>query len=266
MPGETGFAKAASSQASITIGWFWDNHHSYTANSRLAELVDIAIPSHHYGCETLTAVQARVTRPLPLATSQWSVPTLESFADILNKRTMRHMLVGRFSEWSVSPERAEVVGLLDEYFGGDPQYDFNVSPASSMAFLHSSALNNAIDWNSSLSSLVLGVRRDLSMRFFDSMLCGCVPIVDCEVSGRALDDLKPGILEHQHYLVCNARDPRQLLEAVKDSVELAESNYGTDLRSFLLRHHMLESRLGLLIHAALAACGAVTPPLSYWNG
>ncbi len=163
------------------------------------------------------------------------------------------MLTGKYSDWSVSPQRSEIVNHLNEFYGLNPLYDLSVTSPERMAFLQRSPLQNATDWSMSVSSLVLGVRKDLSTRFFDSMLCGCLPIVDREISRIALHDLKPSIEEGKHYLVCDSRDPRQILAAVKESVRLREKYYNNSLKDLLLEKHMLESRLSLIVHAALTA-------------
>lgn len=253
MPGEIELISSLRSSSTIVIGWFWDNHHHYTSSLYVSSLLDIAMPAHYYAHEIISKSQKLSTSPLPLATCQWSIPTFKAFSHMADQSSLKYLMIGRYSDWSVSPQRSEAVDLLNAFFADNPLVDLSVSSPDRMRFVELSPLQSFLDWRSSATSLVLAVRNDLSMRFFDSLLCGCVPIVDSEISNQALQDLAPGIVEGCHYLTCNPRDPVEIKNVIRRAVGLRGRYQAAKSVMLLADDHMIEARFALIIHAVLTA-------------
>jgi glycosyltransferase involved in cell wall biosynthesis len=243
---------------SLVVGWFWDNHHNFTLNSVLAENVDICVPSHYQGMGFLKFANPSTTRPLPLCCAQWSSTTIDQILKnnpLSNDRST--LITGRFTEWfstdkqwDVGTRRRDIVrtygnGNLSEYIL------LELESQEDYPYFSLSTADRFADWCKDRFSLCLPVRRDLSLRFFDAIVTGQIPIVDQELAGAALDDLSPSLTEGRDYILTDVSSPKEVLNAR----ELALNNvllHDREHASMRVRNnHLLVHRVCLLAKACI---------------
>jgi len=243
---------------SLVIGWFWDNHHSYISNCRLAKELDVCVPSHHHGSGFLADVNPRTTYPLPLCCAQWSMPTLERLLVATPLGDQRSTEIsGRFtsysntkSDWAVGTRRSELVrcygkGLVSEHV------KLQLEENEVYSYFTMSAEERFADWCQHLFSLCLPVRSDLSLRFFDAIAAGQLPIVDRELAGAVLDDLAPSLIAGRDFLLVDVSSPRELRAARQRALEThrLQDREAASLR--VRGAHLLEHRVALMFEVGL---------------
>lgn len=243
---------------SLVLGWFWDNHHNFTLNSVLAENVDICVPSHYQGLGFLQNVNPLTTRPLPLCCAQWSSSTIDRILKnnpLSNQRST--LITGRFTEWfstekqwDVGTRRRDIVrtygnGNLSEYIRLELESD------EDYPYFSLSTDDRFADWCKHKFSLCLPVRRDLSLRFFDAIVTGQIPIVDQELAGAPLDDLSPSLTEGRDYILTDVSSPKDVLNAREWALNnvLLHDREAASMR--VRNHHLLVHRVCLLAEACM---------------
>ncbi len=252
---------------SILVGWCWDNHHNYMRNARLAAALDVCVPAHHHGRGFLQHANRSTTAPLPLCCAQWSVATLKSLlADHPLDDCGSTAISGRFTEWfnkdngwGVGTRRRDLVltygeGAISEHV------QLVLEPNENYAYFTLSAQERLADWRRHRFSLCLPVRSDLSLRFFDAIAAGQLPIVDRELEGRVLDDLAPSLIAGRDYLLVDVASPPELVEARQTALDNWDTRQRKVSSQRVLKHHLLEHRLALMAEACLLALGEGTGP------
>lgn len=245
---------------SLVIGWFWDNHHNYSANSELATELDICVPAHHHGSGFLSHANPRTTHPLPLCCAQWSMPTLDRLLAEKSLPEQRSATIsGRFTDWfspylsiggGVGTRRRDLVrsyadGLLHE------QVQLQLEPHQNYAYFSLSAEERFADWCQHHFSLCLPLRADLSLRFFDAIVAGQLPIVDRELAGVVLDDLAPSLIAGRDYLLVDVSSPDDLLAAREHALDPQRRDDREAASLRVRRGHLLEHRVALVAEACL---------------
>lgn len=243
---------------SLVIGWFWDNHHNYGDNATVARELDVCVPAHHHGSGFLAHANPRTTHPLPLCCAQWSLSTLDK---LQAKKPLGEKcsptISGRFTEWfnpnsvwDVGTRRRDLVrtygkGLLSEHV------QLQLEESENYAYFSLTDEERFADWCQHRFSLCLPVRSDLSLRFFDAIVAGQLPIVELELEGAVLDDLAPSLIAGRDFLLVDVASPQELLVARQRALD---QHHLEDRRAASLRvrnGHLLEHRLALLAGACL---------------
>lgn len=241
---------------SLVIGWFWDSHHNYKFNAEIAQQLHICIPAHHHGAEMLRHSNTCTTYPMPLACSQWTSRRLSALIETEQAVQRDYALKAAFSDWEAAPERSDII----EYYNAiSEESDIRrfamllvCTKDDQISYFQLSDEDKFRDWLSAIATLVLPVRGDLSMRFFDSLACGCIPIVDSDVAREALQDLAPGLREQNDYIVVDSRRPSELGSAISKAILLSNSRKLLPLSKAkssrrVLESHLVEHRLALII-------------------
>lgn len=243
---------------SLVIGWFWDNHHNYRDNAKVARELDICIPAHHQGSGFLAYANPRTTHPLPLCCAQWSFSMLEK---LLGEKPFSEecspAIAGRFTEWftpdsvwDLGTRRRDLVrtygkGLLSEHV----QLQLEESP--DYAYFSLNHEERFADWRQHRFSLCLPLRSDLSLRFFDAIVAGQLPIVDRELAGEVLDDLAPSLIAGRDFLLVDVASPQDLLAARQRSLDTLQFHDREASSERVRQGHLLEHRVALLAEACL---------------
>ena len=237
---------------SLVIGWFWDNHHNYVTNAKIAKDLDVCIPSHHHGSGFLADVNPRTTYPLPLCCAQWSLPTLEQLLAHAPLRGNRSTAIsGRFTDWDVGTKRRDLVRSYSSGFLHGDHVDLKLEEDQNYPYFSMSAEERFADWCQHLFSLCLPVRSDLSLRFFDAIAAGQLPIVDRELAGAVLDDLAPSLIAGRDFLLVDVSSPQDLRAARQRALEThrLQDREAASLR--VRGGHLLEHRVALISEVCL---------------
>jgi hypothetical protein len=193
--------------AKVLVAWAWDNHHHEFENLCHCSLADIVVPAHSFCADNLKSPTYILGNSVPLGTGQWSRRFAESqlLSDLDKSRS--NSLSGGYIIWEDSARyehlrklKREVPGnelVLTE--GADRKNYFSQSPAERFQ-----------SWSSYKVSIQIPYSGDLSLRVFDSLLTGQIPIVpsDChdldlvvpeEIQEQLpiirVDDLSPSTIE-----------------------------------------------------------------------
>ena len=163
--------------APLIVVWTWDNHHHRARNLSGNTLADIVIPAHSENQETLKTPHSLLGTRVPLGTSQWS-RALTSKLLFRNPEMRSEALSGGYVLWPHSA-RNEVLRRLKTRI---PENALSLlDPNNRSPYFSLSVEARFRQWTSYMVSLIIPFNRDLSMRVFDALIAGQIPIVpeDC---------------------------------------------------------------------------------------
>jgi hypothetical protein len=163
--------------ASCLAVWTWDNHHNPYDNARSNALADLVLPGHSFCSDRILTPHAVLAQHFPLPTSQWARRMTSKLLETSITNSRSDALYGGFVLWGGSsrdgllrslsqdiPDNA--ITLLDAAKRGAPGSYFLRSPEEQFS-----------DWLGHKVSVVLPFANDLSMRVFDALIAGQVPII-----------------------------------------------------------------------------------------
>ena len=162
--------------APLLLAWTWDNHHQPYKNMCFTSLVDLILPAHAFCADQLKTPHNILGPSFPLCTAQWSIDIGDELLAGEEQRQRSNSLYGGFIEWPGAPRNAQIAELQqaipDNHLRlfSDRQVYFGVSPADRFR-----------DWAEHKVSLCLPFAGDVSLRLFDALFAGQIPIVpaDC---------------------------------------------------------------------------------------
>ena len=168
------------SLAPLVVAWTWDNHHKPFWNLCYNTLADIVLPGHKFCADALKSPRYLLGRNMPLCTGQWSRSLAGELLASEDFMSRSDSLYGGYILWPEFPRKEQLVALRqgipdnhltllnhenrDRYFGLPADVRFR-------------------DWASHKVSLNIALSEDLSLRVFDALLAGQIPIV----AGRCHD-------------------------------------------------------------------------------
>ncbi|MDZ4734717.1 MAG: hypothetical protein SGJ07_00070 [Rhodospirillaceae bacterium] len=155
--------------------WTWDNHHSRRRNLQIAALGDLVLPGHRFCDGYLKSPQTVLGAHVPLGTNQWSRARAASLFRQFRKAPRDDALHGGFIGWRIVPERATLVRACMEALDGHALRV--LGSEGRRGYFALDPADRWRDWSQHKVGLVLPFDRDLSTRFFDSLLTGQVPIL-----------------------------------------------------------------------------------------
>jgi hypothetical protein len=172
--------------ASIVVLWTWDNHHHYYENLSYNSLADIVLPGHGFCASAIRSPHYLLGQQVPLCTAQWPTALV---AEILQEQSAverSSSLYGGFVMWPDTSRNDQLLELQRE-IPNNRLALINVEDRSK--YFGASPEDQIRDWAGHKVSLNLPYAEDLSLRVFDSLLTGVIPIVsrDC----RDLDSVIP---------------------------------------------------------------------------
>jgi len=241
------------------VAWNFANHMAYLANALLAMAADITFPAHATPVAYLDRWSPGKVGPVvPLALFQWSRPTLARLYQQCHDTARSEVLSGHFSLYAVAERRNR---LIADAIKAWP--DADLSLLRGWQYHDLSARDRFLSWRRCKTSLVLPVCGDLSMRFFDALAAGQVPIVPRDILGfdRVIppqDQARLPIVRLESYDLDALRTAHaEAIAAFNRGGEAAaESRH-----QYVLRHHMLAHRIrDIVAHARAAAVPPAARP------
>lgn len=174
--------------ASVIVGWGWDNHHSRKRNLQIAPMTDLFLPAHSYCAPYLMSPHSILGGHMPLGTYQWSRKTSAALFDRHRDRLRDDALHGGYVAWNIAQKRADFVRDMIEGLSGHALRLLGAGGRS--RYFGWGPEERWLDWAAHKAGLILPFQKDLSTRFFDSLLTGQVPIVPvwCEDFDKVIDD------------------------------------------------------------------------------
>jgi tetratricopeptide (TPR) repeat protein len=156
------------------VTWNFANHTAYLANALLAAAADAIFPAHVTPVEYLA--RWRCGAVVPLALFQWSRATLGRLYQDCRREPRSDRLSGHFSLYPVAKRRNRLIAEAIEAW---PEADLSLERG--WRYHDFSPRDRFLTWRRAKTSLVLPVAGDLSMRFFDALAAGQVPIVPRDI-------------------------------------------------------------------------------------
>ena len=167
-------AVRARALAPLVVAWTWDNHHMRFENLCSTALADLVLPAHAFRANDLKSPHAIVGRSFPLCTAQWSRELAATVVAGEPGRARSDSLHGGYIMWPASARNNLLRALRDELpdthlsliDDNDREAYFALSPDARL-----------LDWASHKVSIQLPYANDLSLRVFDALIAGQIPIV-----------------------------------------------------------------------------------------
>lgn len=236
--------------ATMIVGWGWDNHHSRKRNVQIAPMTDLFLPAHSYCAPYLMSPHAILGGHVPLGTYQWSRKTAAALFARHRDRPRDDALHGGFVLWKITPERAALVRNLRQALSGHALRLLNADDRR--LYFDMGPEDRWLDWAAHKVGLILPFQKDLSTRFFDSLVTGQVPIVPvwCQDFDKVIDDATARSLP-----VVRLAD--ESVPAVKQAWAEAVERYDEDGVAGAERRHCYALENHHLIHRLAPICRQV---------
>lgn len=236
--------------ASVIVGWGWDNHHSRKRNLQIAPMTDLFVPAHSYCAPYLMSPHSVLGGHVPLGSYQWSRATAASLFAQHRDRPRDDALHGGYVTWKIAQERATFVQQLIDGLKGHALRLLGANGRS--RYFGQGPEERWLDWAAHKVGLILPFQKDLSTRFFDSLLTGQVPIVPvwCQDFDRVIDDASANALPV-------VRLAEESVPAVKQAWAEALARYDADGAAGAERRHRYALDNHHLIHRLAPICRQV---------
>ncbi len=154
--------------------WLFDNHTAYLNNALIALHCDVTFPAHGFAADYLQSADGGAVGPaVPLCVTQWSQREVDSLWRQSADAPRDDRLHGRFSYYPLAHARNRLVqALAASGWPADVALDYRGRPYHAQG-----PRERFLAWRGFKTSLHLPVANDLSMRVFDALAAGHVPIV-----------------------------------------------------------------------------------------
>jgi hypothetical protein len=162
--------------APVMVAWTFDNHHSHDANRCSNALADIILPAHRYCGHLMKTPHAILGQSVPLCCTQWPRALATRLLDERISIPRSDSLYGGYVLW-----RAPRIALLQALKDAIPNSAISLidpnSRKSPESYFRLSTEEQFLDWSSYKVSIALPFSHDLSMRVFDALMSGQIPLV-----------------------------------------------------------------------------------------
>jgi hypothetical protein len=183
-------AVRARALAPLVVVWTWDNHHMRFENLCSTALADLVLPAHAFCGSDLKSPHAVVGRSFPLCSAQWSRELAAAVVAGEPGRARSDSLHGGYIMWPASERNPLLRALRDEL----PDAHLSLIEADDRGAYFSLGPDARLqDWASHKVSIQLPYANDLSLRVFDALIAGQIPIVPA--SCYDLDAVVPPALQ-----------------------------------------------------------------------
>lgn len=232
--------KQAAPECPVAV-WLFANHTSYLANAALAAAADFTFPAHVTPVNYLARwARAPLGPVVPLALFQWPAATLTTLHRACRGETRSDALSGHFSLYAVAARRNRLVAEAIEAWP-----DADLSLRRGWSYHAASPRDRFLSWRRFKCSLALPVSGDLSMRVFDALAAGQVPIVPRDIIDfdrviPVAEQARLPVIRLEEYTLEALRAAhRMAIEAFDRGGEAtAEARH-----RYVLRRHMLAHRI-----------------------
>jgi hypothetical protein len=232
----------------VCLVWLFDNHLNYVGNLRTVLAVDGYFPSHAFCSEYLLNPHSANFGHLPACCTQWNEAEIREGLALAVRRVDR-FLAG-FVDYPFS-RRHEFLNRLRAI----PEANLLLMPPEDRTrYSNKSRAEQLAEWCGHKTSLVVPVERDLSIRLFDALACGQIPLV----SDAVLDLGKvfsPEVQAALPILTYRDGDIASLLAAHAEALRRFDTDGEAGIRrrhDFVAAGHLLQHRLAAILDMLVA--------------
>jgi hypothetical protein len=162
--------------APVMVVWTFDNHHSHDANRCFNALADIILPAHRYCGDMMKTPHAILGQSVPLCCTQWPRALATRLLEERISIPRSDSLYGGYVLWR-APRNVLLQALKDEIPNSAISLIDPHSRQSPESYFRLGTEKQFLDWSSYKVSIALPFSNDLSMRVFDALMSGQIPLV-----------------------------------------------------------------------------------------
>jgi hypothetical protein len=168
--------------ASLFIVWDFDNHHWLPQSLQLCLLSDIYVPAHDENLYFISRLNEFFLSPIQCSSIQWSRKFLSESQDLIVSRNRQTGPLGVHKKYLQFKRRNALISKLNPHF---PHVKLGGTD-----WEERSALIRLSEWASFKTHLIVPVRNDLPIRFFDALISGGIPIAPLSLSPMVPEELQ----------------------------------------------------------------------------
>jgi hypothetical protein len=245
--GFAGFSELyAVATSTVFVGWDFDNHHWMSLSPLFAAHCDLYVPTHPENLYALSRFNPNLSAVVPAGTIQWSRQLLVSHEERIVSERRSELPLGMHIRYPQFSRRNEIVDRLSARI---PTIGW-----STAEFHARSERDRLFEWVGFKSHWVVPVLNDISLRVYDALVTGGVPIVP-----RALRHC-PGIAEiPEEFIIFYDNADIENPEPVVDRANRAFDDGGDDgvraRHRYGVAHHHVDERLARIRSATSRSFG-----------
>lgn len=233
-------------RAGVAGCWFWDNHHLLTDTMHAAMLADVNFCAHGFASHYVANELGQYGGLVPLCPIFWTNSMATSVLKEMEGGPRSNRLYGGYNSYLQWPERNSFLRACMEVI---PENAIEIYPYGTLPQDHRYyALSREAklrEWCSHKTALCVSFGVNTTMRMFESLLGGQIPIVVGDI--HDLDAIIPPADQMALPLIRVVEpDPRAVRQAYEHAIECfdADGEIGARRRSeYVLQRHMPRNRL-----------------------
>jgi hypothetical protein len=232
--------------AAVIVAWAWDNHHHDFQNLCACSLADIVIPAHRFCANKLKAPSYVLADAVPLCTAQWSRESARKYLDATLHLKRKNALSGGYILWEPSDRNSRLLKLRETVPGNELNL---IAENERSEYFLLTARERFLTWGSYKTSLQVPYSGDVSLRIFDALIAGQIPIVPGEC--HDLDSIiPPAVQQTLPILRLEDLSVSSVISATEEAVETFDrmGQEGVLARhTFASEHHHISSRIEFIV-------------------
>ncbi len=235
----------------VTSCWFWDNHHLVKSTMHASMLVDVTFCSHNYAAHYENEL-GRYGGFVPLCGTFWSQTLVETVTRDVRGQKRKDHLYGGFNCYPEFPERTV---FLEQCRKEIPLNDLKLwmhgLPSGAHLYYAMSHEAKLRDWCQYKVSLCVSFGSNTTMRIFEALLSGQIPIVVGDILDLHLI-FSPEDEAMLPLVRVASNDVEHIIEAQRRAILLFDQDGqdGIDRRvAYALARHMPRNRLTQMVEA-----------------
>jgi len=234
----------------VFVGWDFDNHHWMSLSPTFAAYCDLYVPTHPENLYALSRFNPNLAAVVPAGTIQWSRELLASEEDRVVAEVRSELPLGMHIRYPQFARRNEVVDSLSARM---PTIGW-----STAEFHRRSDRDRLLEWIGFKSHWIVPVLNDVSLRVFDALVTGGVPIVPRSLRFQA------GIAEiPEEFIVfydnADVEDPEPVVERANRAFDECGDDGVRARHRYGLLHHHVDERLARIRAMTSRSFGLTAP-------
>lgn len=226
------------SDSTIFAVWDFDNHHWLELSTFLAAHSDLYIPTHHENLYLLTRYNWLTAGPVYAGSIQWSKKYITDHLPEMITAHRSDVPLGMHIPYSVFRFRIQTITTLNQHY---PTVGF-----SNRTFHDRKIEDRLKEWYSFKSHWIVPVLNDVSIRIFDALITGGIPIVS--ESLRFLPPINEISRDHiLFYGPYDIIDPQNLVTTANELFDHGGADKVVERHRYALNHHHGYNRIHQII-------------------
>lgn len=244
-----------SGRAGVTACWFWDNHHLIASTMRAAMLADISFCAHSFASHYVGNELGRYGGFVPLCSPFWSNSVARKVLDEVAGKPRADALYGGYNSYKEWPERDVFLRQVMEAIPNNVIKMWpHGMPGDQHPYYSLPAEEKLKDWCSHKVALCVSFGVNTTMRIFDALLAGQIPLVVGDVHDLDMI-ISPADQATLPVMRIRSLDAGAVREHYAKALQLFDSEGEAGIRrrsEFILAHHMPRNRVIQMVEAIRA--------------